>query len=59
MDDKLKNKLIAALKGLISNIKNGKCDNMTTEQYNSLIQCLNKLVEIETENKTSRKLWKW
>ena len=59
MDAILKKRLVSALKSLIKNIESGTCDNMTTDQYNSLIECLNKLVEIEIENKKCRKLWKW
>lgn len=51
MDVKLKTKLISALKELISNIKNGQCDNMTTEQYEKLIECLNVIIEIKQDKK--------
>lgn len=55
MDYLLKTKIITALKRLIKNIELGKCDNMTTEQYEKLIECLNIIVEIETNK--SKCIW--
>lgn len=56
MDDNLKKKLVVALKALIKNIENGKCDNMTTEQYNKLIECLNVIIEVK---QTTKSIWKF
>lgn len=56
MDKRLKNALIQALNKLIESIKNGHCDNMTPEQYNKIIECLQTIVEVrENNNKTKRK----
>lgn len=57
MDVKLKKKLISALKELINNIKTGQCDNMTNEQYEKLIECLNIIVEIKQEKRKS--IWRF
>lgn len=56
MDATLKKKIVSALKSLIKNIENGKCDNMTTEQYNKLIECLNVIIEVK---QTTKSIWKF
>lgn len=39
---------------VIKHIEQGKCDNMTTEQYDKLIECLETIVEVEcTKTKKS------
>ena len=53
MDATLKKTLTNALKMVIKHIEQGKCDNMTTEQYNKLIECLEMIVEVEC-TKTKR-----
>ncbi len=56
MESALKKAIISALKELIKNIDNGNCDNMTTEQYDKLIDSLNVLIEIK---KSDKKIWKF
>jgi len=56
MESKLKKTIISALKELIKNIDNGNCDNITTEQYDKLIDSLNVLIEIK---KSDKKIWKF
>ena len=51
MESALKKAIISALKELIKNIDNGNCDNMTTEQYDKLIDSLNVLIEIKKSDK--------
>jgi len=56
MDATLKKKIVSALKSLIKNIENGKCDNMTPEQYDKLIECLNVIIEVK---QTTKSIWKF
>lgn len=56
MDATLKKKIVSALKALIKNIENGKCDNMTPEQYDKLIECLNIIIEVK---QTAKSIWKF
>ena len=43
----LRKKLIEAFTTVIKHIEEGKCDNMTFEQYNKIIKCLETIIEIE------------
>lgn len=57
MDLSLKKTIINALNELIKAIEKGKCDNMTTQQYDRLIECLQILIEVKQEKK--RSIWKF
>ena len=49
MDVTLRKKIISGLKSLIKKIDNGWCDEMTSDQYDRLIQAFSTLLEIDLE----------
>jgi len=57
MEGSLKKKIITALRALIDAINNGQCDNLTTEQYDKLIECMQLIIEIR--EKPTRRTWKF
>lgn len=59
MDATLRKKLISGLKSLIKKIDNGWCDEMTSDQYDRLIQAFSTLLEIDLETRpvTNKKEW--
>lgn len=51
----LRKRLIEVFTIVIKHIEEGKCDNMTFEQYNKIIECLETIIDIE--QKKMKRIW--
>ncbi len=58
MEENLKKRLVDTLRRIARAIEKGLCDKMTDQEYDDLIESLNKLKQLEETYKPKRR-WKF